>query len=362
MGIIKKGKDYYLEYSVYVIGADGKKKRERRRKKVGPFRELAEKAWSKFTLEKAETVFLDKKPAKKLTLDEFSEKYLEYSKNNKKASGHERDQYSLLQLKNLLGETLLEDINMVKVEEYKGERIAVVKPATINRELQCLRALLNVAVEWDILPKNPVKKMRLLKEPPGRVRYLTLDEIRLLIAECASHLRPIVVIAIYTGMRKGEILSLKWDFIDFKNDIIHVEEIEVKQKRGSPKSATRRDVPMCQEVKEALEKIPRKAEKVFCDIIDPRDAFRNACQRAGIENFRFHDLRHTFASHLAIQGVSLLVIKELLGHKTLEMTLRYSHLCPDVKRKAIEKFAEILKNTTPQQSHIPTTGEKKEES
>ena len=191
---------------------------------------------------------------------------------------------------------------------------------------------------------NPVKKMRLYKEPPPIVRYLLLVQIWALLKQCSERIKPIVILAIYTGMRKGEILGLEWQDIDFDAGIIHIERTIHRGVEDTTKGGGRRDVPMSAEVRTALELLPKKHERVFPDVIEFKNAFRNACDRAGIKNFRFHDLRHTFASHLAMQGTSLLVIKELLGHESLEMTLRYAHLCPDVRKAAIDALSHTWKN------------------
>ena len=149
-----------------------------------------------------------------------------------------------------------------------------------------------------------------------------------------DYFRPILITAINTGMRRGEMLALKWNDINFHTDTIYIREA---------KSGEGRAIPMNSNVKNALVSIRKhpKSDFVFTTKqgerrFDLRKPFAKALKKAGIErHFRFHDLRHTFASHLAMKGVSINTIRELLGHKSMEMTMRYSHLSPDHNRRAV---------------------------
>lgn len=203
------------------------------------------------------------------------------------------------------------------------------------------------AVEWSMAHNNPTIGVRKLRESNGRIRYLTNDEAQRLVTQCAilegeelrhgrrSCIKGIVVTALNTGMRKGEILGLKWSDIDFRQGIILLE---------NPKNGQRREVPLNGMLTRTLKTVKSRFEEggqyVFCDLDgkpfnNVRRSFNTALRRAGITDFRFHDLRHTFASHLVMAGVDLVTVKELLGHKSLDMTMRYSHLSPDHKRKAV---------------------------
>jgi integrase len=176
----------------------------------------------------------------------------------------------------------------------------------------------------------------LLQENNRRLRYLTQEECRALINGCDAHARPIVVMALNTGMRKGEILNLKWENIDLKNNFILLNQDQTK-------NGERKEIPINNTLKEALKGITRrldipyvfynpKTDKPYDNIVK---SFYTAMKRAGIKDFRFHDLRHTFASQLVMAGVDLTTVRELLGHKTLTMTLRYSHLAPSHKVNAV---------------------------
>ena len=170
---------------------------------------------------------------------------------------------------------------------------------------------------------------------------MELNEIDRLLRECSGHLNPIVIVALNTGMRRGEILNLKWENVDTNQRLIYI--------MGS-KSGEKREIPINNLLLELLKRLRRSSKSDY--VFSHKDgspfgkvdkSFRSACKRAGIKDLRFHDLRHTFASHLVMSGVDLKTIQELLGHKSLEMTLRYAHLSPDHKRKAVDNLGEKMR-------------------
>lgn len=188
-------------------------------------------------------------------------------------------------------------------------------------------------MEWGYLKAHPLKSVKFLKEPPGRLRYLTGEEMDALIAACSPHLKPIVVTALHTGMRKSEILGLKWQDLDFG-----VRTIMVHQTKNNE----RRVIPMNRTLYEELRQLPRHLHSpyVFCNeqgerYDEVKRSFNTACRRAGIMDFHFHDLRHTFASHLVMNGLNLKTVQTLLGHKDIRMTLRYSHLSREHLQAAV---------------------------
>ena len=179
----------------------------------------------------------------------------------------------------------------------------------------------------------------MLKEPPGRIRYLMPWELERLIQYAISYLKIIILFAVGTGVRKGELRALKWKDIDFENGIAHIERSD--KVTYSTKSADRRDVPLSKKVIQSIQTLSRDDEYIFPKG-DFRKAFDNACRRAGIEDFLFHDLRHTFCSHLVMEGTDIAIVSKLMGHKSLAMTMRYSHLAPDITKQAVERLAEKL--------------------
>jgi integrase len=188
--------------------------------------------------------------------------------------------------------------------------------------------------------ENPVRGVKLYKENNRRLRFLLVDEMRSLIDNCQPHLRPIVITALNTGMRVGEILGLRWDEVDFDRGQILVRT----SKNGEP-----RHVEMNGLLADTLRQMQRRPQNPYVfgsrdgnPYADIRKSFKSALAASGIAEFRFHDLRHTFASHLVMNGVDLMTVKELLGHKTIQMTLRYSHLSQGHKKKAVEAIGSIL--------------------
>ena len=321
---LKKG-NYYIDYYVY-----GRRKRE----KIGQSKQLAKNVLRKRKLAIAENRFLDVKKKHKMKFEEFADMYFElYSKPNKK-SWKSADKVNIKNLKSFFSGRCLYEINPVLVEKYKIKRAKQVSPATVNRELACIKHIFTKAIEWGKADLNPVRKVKLFRENNKRLRYLEKEEIKRLLSNCSGHLKPIITIALNTGMRKGEILGLKWQDIDIQKGIVYLL---------NTKNSERREIPMNKLVRDALVKVPKHPESpfVFCNKDGKpygtiQTSFFTACRKADIINFRFHDLRHTFASHLVMSGVDLNTVRELMGHKSLEMTLRYSHLSPDHKGRAVD--------------------------
>lgn len=212
--------------------------------------------------------------------------------------------------------------------EVKRERT----PRTVNTYLIALSSVLTVARdEWLWIEANPVTKVKKLTEARGRVRFLSDDERKALLTACKAStsktLYPVVILALSTGMRQGEILGLAWDRVNLSRGTIILEDT---------KNGERRTVPLVGLAAETLKEYRRTHRRIDTPLVFPdetgtrptevRMAWRNAIRKAGIEDFRFHDLRHSAASYLAMNGASLVEIADVLGHKTLAMVKRYSHL------------------------------------
>ena len=215
---------------------------------------------------------------------------------------------------------------------------------TVNRYITTIQCVFSIAVnEWELLEVNPFFKVKKLKEPRGRVRYLTEQEKDLLLEECKRannpYLYPVVLLAISTGARKMEILTLKWKNILFDDGLIILYETKNNETRS---------VPLVGKAKEVLKQLYEDRESdiwVFPsqDGSKPFDVTRSwnkALKNTNIEDFRFHDLRHTAASYLAMSGSSLTVVGHILGHKTPQMTKKYSHLTNDYAKEAVENMSK----------------------
>lgn len=155
---------------------------------------------------------------KKILLEQLGQQYLTYSKANKPwRMCHGCDRFSLVELSSVFGRDSLFEITPFMMEEYKAAMLEKVAPARVNRELACLKHTYTKAIEWGYVKTNPVKAVELLKEPPGRLRYLRPEEAKALIGSCRGYLRSIVITALNTGMRRAEILTLTWKDVELEN-------------------------------------------------------------------------------------------------------------------------------------------------
>jgi integrase len=210
----------------------------------------------------------------------------------------------------------------------------------VNRALALLKTLFNKAVEWGRLETSPAARVKKLRESNGRDRYLDRDEAcRLFAAADPVVLVPVLVVALGTGMRKGEILSMKWKDLDLVRGIITITD----QKNGKTDK-----IPASGEVVAALGAIPRRGEFVFWNeetkthLRDVKKIFGEAVARAEIQDFRFHDLRHTAFSWMDQEGVKITTIQKIARHASIEMTRRYIHDRPEDQREAVGKIGGIL--------------------
>lgn len=234
--------------------------------------------------------------------------------------------------------TLL-SITPANIMDYMSYRISqgVVK-STVNREMRCLRRMFNLAIKWHATNRNPVKDVDFFEEPPGRTRFLSEVEAVRLLTAASPHLKPIIMTALNTGMRLGEILSLKWSQVHINNVVDPSIEIILT------KNYKKRFVPLNEAMVDLLNSLmDRESEFVFLStkgepLNSIKKPFNNAVKKAGIDDFRFHDLRHTFASHYLMSGGDLMSLKDILGHSSMKMVMRYAHLADSYRRKMINNI------------------------
>ena len=339
MGVYLRGKSYYFNFYY-----EGKRYNE----KIGQVSKSV--AEEKLNIKRSEVIRGEWKPkAVKISFEKFKEEYLKYSKGNKKPRSFIRDECSLKHLSRFFGSKRLSEISPFMVEKYKLTRKEEeAAPVTTNHELGCLRNMFNMAIKWKKAQANPVREVKFFKEPKGKDRILSEEEeIRLLEIVRATtksqHLEPIIITALHTGMRKGEILNLKWSNVDFKTG--HILVVETK-------NGEIRRIPMNKKLTETLQGAKKlsKSEYVFSENGKPygdvKTGWWSALEKAKIEGFRFHDLRHTFGSRLGMAGADIKTIAELMGHRDLQMTMRYSHPTPEHKRKAVEMLVGLTSNLT----------------
>lgn len=341
-GIYKRGKIYWVSYACL----DGHINRESSRSDKYKDAET-------LLIKRKQSVRDGKLPeVKRITNHSFSELAGEYKKWAQRQRAYSRKENVVDLLIEIFGQTQLRRFDTRLLEQFQTEKLAKgKKAATVNRHLATLKHMFTKACEWDMVEEDVLKRVRrtkLLEENNRRLRFLSREDCAKLIAACDPHLRPIVITALNTGMRKGEILSLKWEHVDLVHGFILLD---------ITKNGERREVPINETLRETLTVLfkgtkerPRRLDvpHVFYDAKtvkaygDVKKSFASACKRAGVKDFKFHDLRHTFASHLVMQGVDLTTVKELLGHKTITMTLRYAHLAPSHKIKAVSVLDDAL--------------------
>jgi len=229
----------------------------------------------------------------------------------------------------------------VRSATHSNQRFKQLKPATIDHELTLLKHLFRLRVELRLSASNPIEKIKLFKVENARDRYLSKEEAQRLLLECNPDLRVVVLTAMLTGFRSSELKSLRWLNVDSVNRTITV-------RRSYSKNNQTKTVPMTDGLFVAFQEMRRERDRGPEDLVfvnryskpwkSWRTAFVNACKRAGIIDFHFHDLRHCFGSWLEMSGTTGKTQMELMGHKDPKMTLRYTHLTMEHKRDAVEKL------------------------
>ena len=240
------------------------------------------------------------------------------------------------------GALTLDQITLARVEEYKARKLREgLSAKTVNNHLTVLRKLLTTAQEWSRLEAVP--RIRWLRTPEPEFRFLSFEETERLIARADETWRPMIVLALRTGLRLGELLALRWVDVDLRAGRIVVRQSRTRGVTTIPKGGRKREVPLSDEALATLKAHRHlRGELVFCTAEgkpltkgETKWPLWTACKRAGIERLGWHVLRHTFASHLVMRGATLKAVQELLGHTTIEMTMRYAHLAPEAKREAV---------------------------
>jgi integrase len=328
------GKVYWIDYLV-----DGYRKRER----IGPNKGAAEQRYREVLSARTEGRYIQKNPDTKTTFRELAQWYLKLAEVKAKRS-YDRDILNVKHLTNHFGNRLLKDITPSMVESYKQKRLSemagrgrkdTTKPATVNRELACLKTIYNKATKNKKANRNPAHEVKKLKENNERNRILSPEEYIRLLAHCHSYLKPIVRLAYHTAMRRGEILNLTWGQVNLRERIITLEPGDTKTQEG-------RIVPLSKEVLEMFQAMPQGLPmvRVFLYRGKPISTITRgisaACKRAGIEDFVFHDLRHTAINNWRLQGHDYFRIMAASGHKTMRVFKRYN----TVQREELMKLVE----------------------
>jgi len=282
------------------------------------------------------------------TLAEYETPFMIFSRiHNKPSTLFAKEWMLRTHLVPFFGEMRLDEIGPAKIDEYKAAKLDEGQNRkSINNHLAALRKLLNLAAERDVIVKAPkVKAFSLARN--DRVEddeYLTFEETERFLRAAAPEWRTFLVVALKTGLRVGELLALRWEDLDLVAAKLDVRRTLWNGQEGTPKGGRNRTVFLSGEAAAALKAHRHlRGPHVFCDAAGTRlthsevkDVVPRTCKKAGLsKRITTHGLRHTFASHLVMRGVSLKAVQELLGHATIEMTMRYAHLAPSVKRDAV---------------------------
>ncbi len=333
--IFKRGSVYWIRYT----GLDTKQKRESVNRALG--KDAGYDDAKLLLASRITTIGEGKEPEIKKILNhsfkELAERYMSWiegRQNSAKIKG-----YTMGQLLSQYADIPLRRFSTSLIAQLQTDLINKgYKASSNNKVTNLIKHMFRKATEWDMVEEEALKRIRRvkpLKDNNRRLRFLSKEECQELISHCTGNTKAIVITALNTGCRKGEILSLKWDNVDLKHGFISLIET---------KNGERREIPINETLRGTLQGITRRLDvpHVFYDAVtgkpyqDVKRSFNTALRRAGIKDFHFHDLRHTFASHLVMAGVDITTVSRLLGHKSLTMTLRYSHLAPEHMSKAVD--------------------------
>ena len=360
--IYKRGKIWYLDVRV---------KGRRIRKKVGSSKQIAELALKDAEVKIAKEEFGFAK--NDISIDKFLEQFIEYSRANHRIATTNRyhaviDHFKEF-LKNKPDVTFLSEIRTEVIDQYKVSRKnAWVNPNgepvekdhditestrkgarahTINFEIDTLRTILNLAIKWGYLKENPTRGLVRLKETDSKpLKFLTEEECKRFLDACTLDLYPIYFTFLNTGMRKAELENLEWADVDLKRG-----KIKIRRKEFWIPKTGEREIPMNQQMYDLLLKLKEKNDKTLkARFVFPdkeggkiktklREKLISIARQAGIDGLtKLHTLRHTFASHLVMQGVDLPTVRRLMGHTDIQTTMIYAHLTPDHLVDAVNKL------------------------
>jgi len=335
-----------------------------KRKKIGPSHQVAKLALKDVQVKIAQGKIGIEEP-KNTPFSEFAQEYARFCKVNKAESSYQRDLLTIsVHLIPFFGSRFLHTVTTKEIERYKAERLDKVKPETLNRELNTLKRLLRMAVEWGYLKENPAKPVKKIRVAVNSPRFLDRDEVGRLIDACLEHtpeIYALVVTALHTGMRKSELFNFRWEDIDFVRGSLTVSS----RKEWHTKNYESRTMPLHEEVRRILEPMGMAKGYVFCNQDGAklgnhfiRGKLEKAAKVAGLCQLYPHALRHTFASHLVMPGVDLPTVQRLMGHKDIKTTMRYAHLAPDHLRMgmAMVDFGGHYMDTKSRSSKISLKG------
>ena len=358
----KNGRHYgpwIIQYPYAVDPVTGKPKYTS--EKVSQSKRLADLAFGKKMIEWEKRKHLGLETKRAYTFRELIDWYLNLPSVKEKKS-YRDDVSRAFTLKEAFGNYLAHEIKPGMIEAFQHEllekgcrrRKTAFRPASVNRAIALMKRVFNLALREEFVDKNPCFKVSMLPENNKRDRVITREQFETLVSFLPAYAANIVMTAYYTGMRAGEIFGLTWDRVHFKAGYIELRSEDTK-------TSEPRRIYLAPVLEEMLWRLS-KVRHIHHDIVftyngnplkDIKSAFKRACKRAGIEDFRFHDLRHTFNTNMRKAGVDRSVIMKITGHKTLSMFERYNTIDGDDAREAIKRLGDFL--TKPFNGEVSTS-------
>lgn len=320
-------REYYIDYRY---------KGRRLREKAGPSLRVAKDALAKRRGEIAEGKFFPARASSRLPFSKMAGIY--WRKYARHLRGNNND-HLLRVVVARFGDKPMGAITVDDCQDFYDDCLEGRKPSTAFRYLSFLQGLFTKAIEWgDFHGESPAHKVVVRDIENMRLRFLSISEAGALLSACLNHeprIAPVVLCALHTGMRRGEILKLTWEDISFERRQITL----LKTKNGDA-----RHIPITSALLQALRQLGPKPRGLVFDIPDHtlRWYYEKALEEAGIEDATFHTLRHTFASHFVMQTGDLYALKQILGHRRIEMTERYAHLAQGHIAHRMEQVAQRL--------------------
>lgn len=315
-------------------------------RKTAPSYAIAAASLAKIRASIAEGKYLEKEVGSETTFESAVKEFRKWGKNNLRPGTTSRDGHFTaywLQYPRFKGKAL-SGITVQDCEAYRSKRAEEVGKRTCDYDLSRLRRLFALAIEWGLCEKNPAKGVKFYNPESRRSRFLTFEEEEQILAGSPEFLRPAIVFSLHTGVRIGELVSLTWGQVDLERRTITITAEKAKGKRT-------RHIPLNDIAYKAIGTQPRgiaPTAPVFPQVVEKTNFYfsrrlRQIAKAAGVDlkELCWHTLRHTFASRLVQAGVSLQVVKELLGHTTLVMVMRYAHLADKNLRAGVDVLAEV---------------------
>jgi integrase len=301
----------------------------------------------KAAVEKATT--LGYAPPSKETFEAVSERFLAFQVARLTLRAYQREEGILHnQIRAFFSRMKVADIRRNDIERYITLRSGIVSAGSVVKEMNILKHCLSKAVAWELIPVNPAHGVKLPKVSEGRTKYLSPTEFKAALEAAPDWMRAPMALAAFTGMRRGEILNLRWKDIDLAHQRVYLRET---------KNGTLRVLTLNQLAMQVLQSLPvgDPGMLVLPDVDPARLSVytRRVFASVGIADASFHSLRHTAASWLVMEGVDLYAVGQILGHKTPRMTQRYAHLSPGYMAVAVGKLDGVFAGSLPE----PKAGE-----